>query len=330
MTMAYEKEREIALKAVREAAFASRKIRAELVKEETLLKGDKSPVTVADYAAQAIVCRIVGDAFPGVSIAGEEDSVGLSAPENRELLEKVARFAGETFPGASPEDVCRWIGRGEGSPEGTCWTLDPIDGTKGFIRGDQYAVALALIEEGEVKVGVLACPNLPLSPGGGGEKGVLFAAVRGEGAVMLPLDGGKEAPLSVSSSADAGDARMVESVEAGHADHKGQSALAERLGMGGDSVRMDSQAKYGAVARGEAEVYIRMPSPRTPDYREKIWDHAAGLIVVEEAGGRVTDINGKDLDFTKGKRLEDNRGVLVTNGPLHDRVVQAIGSAREE
>ena len=89
---------------------------------------------------------------------------------------------------------------------------------------------------------------------------------------------------------------------------------------------MDSQAKYGAVARGEADFYIRMPSPKTPDYREKIWDHGAGKIVVEEAGGRVTDIVGKDLDFTRGRKLEDNRGVLVSNGLFHDKIVEAIGN----
>ncbi len=325
--MAYERERETAFRAVRQAGLLSRKIQAELVEEETLVKRDRSPVTVADYAAQAVVCRIIGDAFPGIAIVGEEDASDLSAPENRDLLEKLAHFVGGVIPGATPEEVCQWIDRGKGAAEGRFWTLDPIDGTKGFIRGDQYAVALALIEEGEVKVGLLACPNLPFLAESEGERGVVFAAVKGEGTAMSPLDGGEEKRLTVSSVTDFSGVKMAEGVEAGHSDHKGQSALAENLGIEKPSVRMDSQAKYGAVARGEAEIYIRMPSPKMPDYREKIWDHAAGLLVVEEAGGKVTDIFGKKLDFTKGKKLIDNRGVLVTNGPLHEKVVDAISKA---
>jgi 3'(2'), 5'-bisphosphate nucleotidase len=85
---------------------------------------------------------------------------------------------------------------------------------------------------------------------------------------------------------------------------------------------MDSQAKYAALARGDAEIYLRLPT--RPGYVEKIWDHAAGFLVIEEAGGRVTDIEGKRLDFTCGSRLERNRGVIATNGLLHQRVLEAV------
>ena len=76
------------------------------------------------------------------------------------------------------------------------------------------------------------------------------------------------------------------------------------------------------MGRGEAEVYLRLPT--RADYREKIWDHAAGVLVVEEAGGTVTDIAGRPLEFTHGRELTANRGVVVTNGRLHDRVLDAI------
>jgi 3'(2'), 5'-bisphosphate nucleotidase len=89
---------------------------------------------------------------------------------------------------------------------------------------------------------------------------------------------------------------------------------------------MDSQAKYFAVAKGDAEIYMRMPT--RPGYVEKIWDHAAGALVVEEAGGKVTDVTGLDLDFGQGHQLELNRGVVVTNGPLHGALVSAMEDAR--
>ena len=88
------------------------------------------------------------------------------------------------------------------------------------------------------------------------------------------------------------------------------------------AVRLDSQAKYAVVARGEADVYLRLPT--RADYREKIWDHAGGVLVVEEAGGQVTDIDGLPLDFTHGRELSANRGVVVTNGRLHDDVLRTI------
>jgi 3'(2'), 5'-bisphosphate nucleotidase len=87
---------------------------------------------------------------------------------------------------------------------------------------------------------------------------------------------------------------------------------------------MDSQAKYGAVAWGQAALYLRLPSPRTPDYRENIWDHAAGTLIVEEAGGRVTDVKGAPLNFGIGTRMEENRGVVVSNGRIHDRVLEEL------
>jgi 3'(2'), 5'-bisphosphate nucleotidase len=87
-------------------------------------------------------------------------------------------------------------------------------------------------------------------------------------------------------------------------------------------VRLDSQVKYAAVAAGEAEIYLR---PRSrPDYRENVWDHAAGVAVVEHAGGRVTDLDGRVLDFRHGRRLEENRGVLATNGAVHDLMLDVL------
>jgi len=98
--------------------------------------------------------------------------------------------------------------------------------------------------------------------------------------------------------------------------------ISTSLGIVKQPVRLDSQAKYAVVARGEGDVYLRLPTKK--DYREKIWDHAGGVLVVEEAGGRVTDIDGKPLEFTHGRELSANRGVVVTNGRLHNDVLRAI------
>jgi 3'(2'), 5'-bisphosphate nucleotidase len=205
------------------------------------------------------------------------------------------------------------------------WTLDPIDGTKGFLRNDQYAVALALIEEGEVKVAALACPAMSLRLDDPGSPiGVVFVAVRGHGAAMAPLHSDSFVPIHVTRETDQAGMRFAESVEAAHGDQGRQERIAQAIGITHSSLRMDSQAKYGIVARGDAALYLRLPSPKAPDYRENIWDHAAGALIVEEAGGRVTDMRGQPLDFASGRKMLHNRGVIVTNSLLHAAVLEAL------
>jgi 3'(2'), 5'-bisphosphate nucleotidase len=87
-------------------------------------------------------------------------------------------------------------------------------------------------------------------------------------------------------------------------------------------LRIDSQAKYAAIAGGDADVYLRLP--RDSAYREKIWDHAAGCILVAEAGGRVTDFSGQPLDFSAGRFLGNPPGLLACRRDIHARLLAAI------
>jgi 3'(2'), 5'-bisphosphate nucleotidase len=91
---------------------------------------------------------------------------------------------------------------------------------------------------------------------------------------------------------------------------------------------MDSQCKYAAVARGDVSIYLRLPKDKS--YQEKIWDHAAGSLIVSEAGGRVTDIHGRSLDFSKGRGLQNNEGVVATNGKLHEKILNAIANPKAQ
>lgn len=319
--MAYQQEKGVAIKAALAAAQLCESVRHQIT-PEAIEKKDKSPVTVADFGAQAIICRAVGAAFPNDPIVGEEDAADLRTPDMSDRLNQVTSFVQAVIPEATADNVVSWIDRGNGQVSERYWTLDPIDGTKGFLRKDQYAIALALVEGGEVKVGVLACPALTFD--NSQTPGLLFVAVRGEGTTMMPIAGGDPQSIQVVTADDASRFRFVESVESGHGDHSRQEAVARAVGITSDSLRMDSQAKYGAVAAGQAALYLRLPSPKSPDYREKIWDHAAGTIVVEEAGGKVTDMFGKPLDFSKSAKLVDNQGVVVSNGDIHDEVIKAL------
>lgn len=320
--MQYVQELSIALAAVRQAANVCRNVQRAI--PAAMEKQDKSPVTIADFASQAVICRALGEAFPNDPIIGEEDSAELRLPENQPSLNRVQSELDRIGLNGSPQEICGWIDRGGAKSFGPrFWTLDPIDGTKGFLRGEQYAVSLALIVDGKITVAILGCPNLPLMAGSDGSDGSIFFAVRGQGASVQPCFGDSAAvPVRVTSVSSWADVRLCESVESGHSAHDRSAAIAASLGIVKPPVRLDSQAKYAVVARGEGDVYLRLPTKK--DYREKIWDHAGGVLVVEEAGGRVTDIDGKPLEFTHGRELSANRGVVVTNGRLHDDVLRAI------
>ncbi len=322
--MPFEDERRVAVQAVMEASALCRSVRASLVDEQTMTKRDRSPVTVADLGAQALVGAALESAFPDDPVIGEEDAGALRRTEGQVLRDHVVTQVRALAPHMDAAGVLDAIDRctDEGGPRGRHWALDPIDGTKGFLRGDQYAVALALIEDGEPVLGVLGCPELPLDwSRPDGERGCLFVAVRGGGTVQMALDGSGERPVRASEVADTRLASFVESVESGHSSHGDAARIADILGVEAAPVRIDSQCKYAAVARGDAAIYLRLPTRK--DYREKIWDHAAGWMVVTEAGGRVTDASGRPLDFSLGRTLRANEGVIATNGPVHDRVIDA-------
>jgi 3'(2'), 5'-bisphosphate nucleotidase len=320
MTSSHERERACALRAVCDAAALCQSVRRQL-KVSALEKSDLSPVTVADFGSQALICRLLAEHFPADPVIAEEDSAELR--RDGSALGEVIRAVRAFQPEVDSESVCRWIDHGgtEGYAD-RFWTLDPIDGTKGFLRAEQYAVSLALLINGRIELAAMACPNLPMTAGAE-SRGTIFLAERGQGAWMLPLDGASSAmPIWVSSQTDPAAARFCESVESAHSAHSASAQVAELLGITAPPVRMDSQAKYAVVARGEADIYLRLPT--RADYREKIWDHAGGVLIVEEAGGRVTDIWGHSLDFMRGRELALNQGILATNGPLHDQVLAAI------
>jgi 3'(2'), 5'-bisphosphate nucleotidase len=314
-----------AIKAVSKAAKLAALVQQEMV-SPALTKDDRSPVTVADFAVQALIANELQKAFPDASLVGEEDADALRSPEESATLEQVQHFVSQEIPEATEALVCDWIDFGGAEPSARFWTLDPVDGTKGFLRGEQYAVALALIEDGEVQIAALGCPNLSrASEMDIGGEGSLLIAVRGEGCWVQALNGeGELKALQVSAQDDRSRARLMLSAEAAHTNLGNMDLIAQQLGIGAEPVRMDSQAKYAVLAAGEGELLFRLISPKSPDYREKIWDQAAGSLVVEEAGGKITDLDGKMLNFKLGRTLAENRGVLASNGQLHAEALEAI------
>ena len=381
-----------------------------MVQEEEGLntKQDRSLVTTADYASQALISACVtaqnkhqsavpltrparsllAESFGDeLSLVAEEDSAALREGEaGAAMLARVTAAVNEALLEAgrsamTGEQVLRAVDRGgsAGGRKGRHWgacsralrcsqprshagppacaVLDPVDGTLGFVRGDQYCVALALLEEGQLMVGVLGCPNMPTRPdvleasgalsygfsprlvskmlagakgAGAWYRGVLFAAARGSGAWAQPSQPECDVPVHpqrvrVSQQDDPARMRMTEPVLKANSSQGFTQAVASAVGMASKPLRLYSMVKYGAVARGDADVFMKFPKA---GYKEKVWDHAAGVLVVEEAGGVVTDAGGLALDFGAGRFLEHvDRGIVASSAALHPRLMAAVASS---
>lgn len=245
------------LDAAVEAARAAGAVALRYFREgvEVTLKPDLTPVTQADREAERVIREILGRACPGYGFLGEES-------------------------GARPPRERRWI-------------VDPIDGTRNFVRGiPLWATLIALEEDGEVTVGVI---HNPVS-------GDLYTALRGQGA---RLNG---TPLRVSAVANLAEALLV---------HAGLSLLRQAGYWEGFVRLVDATERqrgfgdyygYGLVAEGKAEIYAEVDL--------KPWDLAPCKLLVEEAGGRFTDFEGRPTIY--------GGTALATNGHLHEAALRLL------
>ncbi|MAI66446.1 MAG: 3'(2'),5'-bisphosphate nucleotidase [Phycisphaerae bacterium] len=320
-----------ALEAVSTACAVSRAVQSNLAQLCEVTKDDRSPVTVADFAVQAIVSLSLADSLDEKDrfIVGEEDAEVLRADDSvlirKAVLEAVQSWRPQVTEAQMLDaiDACNHDGSGNGF-----WALDPIDGTKGFLRGQHYAIALGRIENGEVVVGVMGCPNLsidqafPLNTNDA--QGVMYGASTGAGSWEFAGCNATASPMRIMAQQyeESRPLRFCESAEKGHSNRGDSGRIIDAIGTEGEPARLDSQCKYSLVARGQADGYLRLPTSKT--YVEKIWDHAAGLCIATEAGAIVSDVSGKPLDFTHGARLEKNRGIICATNGLHQRIIAAI------
>jgi 3'(2'), 5'-bisphosphate nucleotidase len=328
------KHAEAARHAVVAASIVCRSVQDALDQVRAVTKDDKSPVTVADYASQAVVGYALRERLGDVVLVAEEASVFLREEENGLLLDAVVAAAREVWADATPESILAAIDIGAGDTDHRrFWTLDPIDGTKGFLRNQQYAVALGLIEDGVPTIGVMGCPNLPVDMSEPLDErdphGCLYLAIKGEGIYETRCDTEKADLVRLTRlDHDANDEIVVcGSVEAAHSNLSDTDrilAWIEEQGLGrvGEPALLDSQCKYAVVARGQADAYLRLPTKK--GYVERIWDHAAGACIAGESGAFVTDIHGNALDFSHGRGLERNKGIVCAPPRIHGLMIRAI------
>lgn len=304
------------------AALCRRVQETHLVTEE---KSDHSPVTIADYGAQAILGRAISQSYPADAVIAEEAGAQfielVSEGDRRTITTMLADLLGEAV---RESDIVRWLDYGRNQQAERTWVIDPIDGTKGFIALRNYVIAAGILVGGKPVGGVIGAPGYPSAD----HQGRLFYAQSGA-AFGQPLAGGLVSRLKTTTRTAPAEVRALESVEKSHANHERMARVRAAAGLGSASLtQIDSMEKYARIAAGDAELYLRLP--RIQSSRPfMIWDHCAGTALVEAAGGRVSDIDGGPLDFAQGHSLA-NQGIIVSNGPIHEQVVNAVQAVLRE
>lgn len=304
------------LDAVRLACELCRRV--QTTQPKTHRKTDSSPVSLADYGAQALLGRALVHAFPSDGVLAEESAAGFLALPQAER-ELGARLVGKLLgQGVGEADLVRWLDHGRGVRSARTWVIDPIDGTEGFLHGRAYAVCVGTLVGGEPLEGFIGVPVSPLDPGG-----TLFFTEGGR-AWAQPLEDGEPRLLRVSDREDPASLRAVESYVMGRRSREVADQVYAAAGVDARRVkRYDSMLKYALVAAGAADVFIRGPKdPQTDPH--KTWDHVAGTALVRAAGGRVTGLEGEPVDFSRGADLRGNRGLIVTNGRVQEHLVAAM------
>jgi 3'(2'), 5'-bisphosphate nucleotidase len=263
----YEREVETAAAIAREASDLVRGYHGKRLTVE--IKGDDEPVTEADHAANALIVARLEAAFPEDVILSEE------IPDSGERL-----------------------GRSR------VWMVDPIDGTRDFVRGDSgFVVMIGLAVDGRPAVGAVGHPV----------SGAVYAGAVGAGAWRQPADGARMA-LHTSTVARPPDIRLVASKS-----HRSARIDAVRRALEiTDEMNIGSIGlKIGLVSEAARDLYVYLGG------RTKIWDTCGPEAILAAAGGRMTDVDGAPLIYDTAD-LYNRRGIVASNGPLHDFVIEAI------
>ncbi len=370
MDSPYSHELKVAFAALQKAAKISQAVLAE-ADLGILEKDDLSPVTIADFAVQALLTATFHAAFPEDRFVGEESASELR--ENPALLGRVWSHLRRSVDDAadecagpgdglcripeSPERACEMIdwcgsgvpGAGSGGT-GRVWVFDPIDGTQNFVRGRLYATNVALLEAGgggggggggaRQVLSAVGCPNLSpdaaapvlddsLDPHG---RGCIVFAVRGHGTHVRPLAGTPGATPAraiprhaAANAAEAGaELRSVTSLNtlaSGLEDVHAAAAARLRMPFPGCNL-LPWVLRWAALGLGLANTTFWVYASR--GRLAKAWDHAGAMLLFEEVGGRITDVDGRPIDLAAGRKLAANYGFVAAPAHLHDLVLRTL------
>ncbi|MEM9951681.1 MAG: inositol monophosphatase family protein [Chloroflexota bacterium] len=317
--------------AVRQAAMLCREVQHNSLRSMNKLSKDKSdtePVTIADYGSQIIIGRALAHHFPDDGVIAEEASAQfLELTTDKQKAEIISLLTTILDVNVTQDDIIRWLDQGANQTDAErLWIIDPIDGTKGFVAMRHYAIGVGIVENGLPTGAIIAAPGYGDGISGDDEDGALFYIEDGT-PYQAPLMGGDAIAIRVSDTTD--DLHVVQSFEKQHASKSRMAIVREKANMAEAKItELDSMEKYALVANGDADVYLRLPN-LSSTRPHMTWDHAPGVALVLAAGGKATDVNGEPLDFSHGRTLP-NRGMVISNGQVHERLLEAVNELLKE
>lgn len=359
MDSPYVKELQVAFEAIQRAAKLGQYIQAQAQAQGNgavglgvVAKDDLSPVTIADFAIQALLASTLHAHFPEDKFVGEESAGELRS--NPALLDRVwaalQHVQGQGQDGTeslvrfpeSPENMCQvidWCGLGTPVAGRRIWVFDPIDGTENFVKGLVYAINVALLEDGKQVLSAVGCPNMSIdvqfpasdnSLDPQGEGGIVFA-VRGHGAFARKLHGswGEVPTRHLPKHAEtAFQLRSVTAVNTSGlvAVHK---VVASRLDIEfPGSILLPWVIRWVLLALNVGNTTFW--AYKTRSRLAKIWDHAGAMLLFEEVGGKITDVDGNDIDWLAGRKMVANYGIVAAPKHLHGRVLATLHDVLQE
>lgn len=328
--MNFERELGIASKTVQLCADLTKQLQRQLKEESAVKKSDFSPVTIGDFAVQALLTCVIHQEFPNDTFLAEESADELR--QNEPLLGQVWELVEShraAFSEASPAlrtpdskaqlmDMIDFGGRNDKTNEGRTWVFDPIDGTATFMQGQQYAINCAFLVDGREEIGIIGCPNLSPKASTTHEDatdpeglGLMIYAVRGYGTFKRYMQTSSEL-LSATRIPRHGDMASMDSLKWSDCSTYTSTMLplhqqvAAKLNTSWPGVDLySSLMKYAALGLGHSSICIRIF--KYASWRSNMWDHAGGVLIFEEVGGRVTDLEGKSIDFSRGRKMVSRR-----------------------
>jgi len=251
--------------------------------------------------AAALVMGVYATAFDVEFKVADDPVTRADREANALLCERLAR----ALPGApivaEESDPATYAGFGAAE---AAWFVDPLDGTREFVaRNGEFAVMIGLAEGGHAVAGVIVAPAWQRA----------FVGIVGEGAWEVAPDGART-PIRVSARDAAAGARVVVSRSRVPPQVAGIVASLRTLAP---RPHGSSGLKGALVSTAEADVYLQ-PGPAGMR-----WDACATDALVQAAGGRLTQADGRPFDYASGE-VENRHGMVATNGRLHDAVLAAI------
>ncbi len=311
------------IEAVQHAARLTSTIQAGTI--DASAKGDASPVTVADYGAQAILCRAIQAHFPADGVMGEEGSAGFQEYVTPDAQQSLAALMGDILgTSVTPADITAWLDIGQDRQHARrVWVIDPIDGTKGFVNGRYYAICVGLLIDSQPAQAVIGLPRSPLDVDGS------IAYTTGDGVTVMDMRGNNARSVQASRRAADDDALLIlESVTLPDIQHQRADAIRQSAGLQSATIeRYDSQLKYTCIAAGYGDLFVRLPRDVQAD-PHKAWDHVAGVALLRASGATFTDVRGRPVDFSQGDVLP-HLGFIASNGnpDLHAALLAAVKAA---